>query len=107
MLSVSCSTYSPVGDLLEQRVSRARRPAGRYVPLRVRLLFPSQCMADHPYRRREEFAYYMTLDVQEPYISLENFTRFEDVPASQWGKNENSVNLVDEEEYAFTEYGLW
>ena len=49
----------------------------------------------------------MTLDVQEPYISLENFTRFEDVPASQWGKNENSVTLVDEEEYAFTEYGLW
>ena len=53
----------------------------------------------------------MTLDVQEPYITLENFTRFEDVPASQWGKNEKSTNLVDGKEddldYAFTEYGLW
>ncbi|KZV64546.1 FAD/NAD-P-binding domain-containing protein [Peniophora sp. CONT] len=65
-----------------------------------------------PYERREEFAYYMTLDVQEPYIWLENFTRFEDVPASEWGKKEGkSVKLVDEKEdeldYAFTEYGLW
>ena len=52
----------------------------------------------------------MNLATLEPYISLENFTRFEDVPASQWGQ-EKSVNLVDEKEddleYAFTEYGLW
>ncbi|VDB96834.1 unnamed protein product [Peniophora sp. CBMAI 1063] len=63
-----------------------------------------------PSERREEFAYYMTLDVQESYITLENFTRFEDVPASEWGKDEKSTNLVDkgrELDYDFGEYGLW
>lgn len=68
-------------------------------------------VSDFPHRRREEFAYYMNLDVQEPYITLENFTRFEDVPASQWGKNEHSKNPVEGQnadlDHAFGEYRLW
>ena len=63
-------------------------------------------------RRREEFAYYMTLDVQEPYLTLENYTNFDKVPASEWGKEEFWASAVDEEDedtwdYSAMEYGLW
>lgn len=61
-------------------------------------------------RRREEFAYYMTLDVQEPYLTLENFTSFDNVPASEWGKDllwEKGELDDDLWDSSAMEYGLW
>lgn len=61
-------------------------------------------------RRREEFAYYMTLDVQEPYLTLENFTSFEKIPASEWGKDQLwEKGQLDDDlwDSSAMEYGLW
>lgn len=52
----------------------------------------------------------MNLATMEPYITLENFTRFDDVPASQWGKTDGFTLLdADEDklEHEILEYGLW
>ena len=61
-------------------------------------------------RRREQFSYYMNVEVQEPYITLENFTRFENIPASEWGKTKGHVlgdSSGDDLESEILEYGLW
>lgn len=53
----------------------------------------------------------MTLDVQEPYLTLENFTSFDKVPASEWGKDQlwAKGELDDDDlwDYSAMEYGLW
>ncbi|VDB96836.1 unnamed protein product [Peniophora sp. CBMAI 1063] len=61
-----------------------------------------------PIDRREQYSYYMNVEVQEPYISLENFTRFDDVPASEWGKKRGyTIAEASELERDIVEYGLW
>ncbi|KZV64547.1 FAD/NAD-P-binding domain-containing protein [Peniophora sp. CONT] len=61
-----------------------------------------------PVDRREPYSYYMNVIVQEPYIFLENFTRFDDVPASEWGKKKGyTLEDVGELERDVVEYGLW
>ena len=60
--------------------------------------------------RREAYSYYMNVEVQEPYITLENFTRFDDVPASEWGKSSDYMlqgAVGDDLEPEILEYGLW
>ncbi|KZV64548.1 FAD/NAD-P-binding domain-containing protein [Peniophora sp. CONT] len=63
-----------------------------------------------PFERREQYTHYMNLATLEPYIFLENFTRFDNVPASEWGRT-NGYTLQDvcEEklEHEIVEYGLW
>ncbi|VDC00852.1 unnamed protein product [Peniophora sp. CBMAI 1063] len=63
-----------------------------------------------PFDRREQYTHYMNLATLEPYITLENFTRFDDVPASEWGKK-SGYTLQDVEEgqleREIVEYGLW
>ena len=52
----------------------------------------------------------MNVEVQEPYITLENFTRFENIPASEWGKTKGHIlgdASEDDLESEILEYGLW
>ena len=52
----------------------------------------------------------MNIATLEPYISLDNFTRFDDVPASQWGKTDGYTIQDASEgklEREIIEYGLW
>ena len=52
----------------------------------------------------------MNVATLEPYITLENFTRFENIPASQWGRTEGYTLEGDSDggfDLDIVRYGLW
>ncbi|KAJ3730602.1 FAD/NAD-P-binding domain-containing protein [Lentinula raphanica] len=51
-----------------------------------------------PVQNREVFAFYANQEWEKDYISKENFTRFENLPAHQWTQNEIwDVSVFDDE----------
>ncbi|KZW01900.1 FAD/NAD(P)-binding domain-containing protein [Exidia glandulosa HHB12029] len=44
-----------------------------------------------PLRKREEFVYYANLEWTENYVTSANFSRYDDTPRSEWGKEEKTL----------------
>jgi hypothetical protein len=100
------SVTSSVGYLVEQRVASVRRASRGPLPQLVRTCdLTDVSMLNCLYSNREEFAYFMNWEIGEEYITNANFTKFEHLPASQWGafETEDEAQWNDED----LEYGLW
>ncbi|KAF5364604.1 hypothetical protein D9758_005614 [Tetrapyrgos nigripes] len=56
-------------------------------------------VAPYPVEKREMFVYFANIGWAKDFISKENFTRFENLPASEWSKDELWDAFVLEDEF--------